>query len=106
MVNATAAQRRKLSSQRNSARKGRKTLIADYHNNIVLHRVMPKLIEFQGTEFVEFSNGTRLTDEQMRRLQKNRSYRRVAECLGVSHIEYNEARALAKGEDPDSASAV
>jgi len=62
---------------------------------------MPELID--GTDLIEFSNGVRLTDEQLRRLGRGRSHRNLAEMLGISYIELNDGRALARGEefDPD-----
>jgi hypothetical protein len=62
---------------------------------------MPTLID--GTDLIEFSNGVRLTDEQLRRLGRGRSHRNLAEMLGISYIELNDGRALARGEefDPD-----
>lgn len=60
---------------------------------------MPKQVD--GTDLVEFSNGVRLHDDAMLKLSRTYSYRRIAEILGVSYIEYNEARALCKDEEFD-----
>jgi len=50
---------------------------------------------------IEFSNGVRLHDAAMRKLGRIYSYRRIAEIIGVSYIEYNEARAMCQGEEFD-----
>jgi len=49
-----------------------------------------------GTEgLVELSNGIRLTPRAMKRISRGRSWRRVAEDLGISYLEWNEAWAVA-----------
>jgi len=60
---------------------------------------MPKLVD--GTDLIEFTNGVRLTDQHLRKLGRGRSHRRVAEMLGISYLELEDARALANGEPND-----
>jgi len=52
---------------------------------------------------IEFTNGVRLHAKAIRELLGQHSYRRIAEIIGVSYIEYNEARMMCEGEnfDPD-----
>ena len=50
-------------------------------------------------ELIEFTNGIRLTPDALKRLARGRSYRRVADDLGISYIEMMEEYARYRGLD-------
>jgi hypothetical protein len=50
-------------------------------------------------ELIEFSNGTRLTEDAIKQLARHCSYRRLAECLGISYIELMVEYAKHRGLD-------
>lgn len=64
-------------------------------------RSAPRMVE--ESDLVEFTNGVRLKDRHIKRMSRTKSYRWIAEYLGISYMELIEGVALLRGKDPNEA---